>query len=678
MVSLTKLATFAIAASAQVECLSLLDRYIDRALLVFTHKSEPGLSQFFKPNYPLIQSIAHSDQDTKPVFGDSPIEICDIKEAQLLTLDEVIITPNPPEAGANLTFTATGTIDKTITDGAYVEVDVRYGFIKLIHQTYDLCKEITKVDLKCPVNQGKQVISKTIEIPQEVPPGRYFVTARAYTKDDEYITCLTATVVFPAIFFIILRETLETAIIISVLLSFINQRSHKPNDAVPPTQQQQHGTSSQQVESALSSKAVRLTQVQRKLKLQVWVGAFSGLVICFIIGLIFILSFYFIGKDYWSYTERVWEGVFSILSSAIITVMGIGLLRINKVMKLKWWIKLGDAYNGNDLDEEGEEEIAKWGDDNGDSNVTSVADERVVSTEDAGAVANYGGTRSSSESETIPLTLGAAAAADNTITTPTPTTTTTTTTNKSLPSSGTMKPRKKQGFSRKYFLAILPLVTTLREGLESVVFIGGIGLSQPLTSIPLSIICGITFGSSIGYLLYKGGNKLSLQYFLICSTCFLYIVSAGLMSRGVWFLELESYVRKCNGLDVSETGSGPGSYDIVKSVWHVNCCNGLTDGWWMVLNAIFGWTNSATYGSVITYCSYWLAVIIWLKVKLYEERHGLLPWIPVRWQIKRIRKKIRLFELKNSQSLQVLENGNQNRAEDIEAEAEAQGLLEGI
>ena len=48
-------------------------------------------------------------------------------------------------------------------------------------------------------------------------------------------------------------------------------------------------------------------------------------------------------------------------------------------------------------------------------------------------------------------------------------------------------------------------------------------------------------------------------------------------------LELEQYVRQCNGLDVSETGSGPGSYDIAKSVWHVNCCNGLTDGWWMVL-----------------------------------------------------------------------------------------------
>lgn len=216
-------------------------------------------------------------------------------------------------------------------------------------------------------------------------------------------------------------------------------------------------------------------------------------------------------------------------------------------------------------------------------------------------------------------------------------------------------------------------MTTLREGLEAVVFVGGIGVSSPASSFPLSIACGLALGALVGYTLYKGGNKLSLQYFLITSTCFLYIVSAGLMSRGVWFLELESFVRKCGGLDVSETGSGPGSYDIAKSVWHVNCCNGLTDGGWMVLNAIFGWTNSATYGSVITYCCYWLFVIIWLNIKLYEEREGVLPFVPIKWQSKRIRKKIRLYELRNSQSLHTIEQSHQ---EEGIAEAEQQGLLE--
>ena len=129
------------------------------------------------------------------------------------------------------------------------------------------------------------------------------------------------------IFFIIFRETLETAIIISVLLSFINQRSHKHEESIDSTQPQQPQLSQHHIE--------HLEKVQRKLRLQVWIGAILGLVICFIIGLIFIFCFYIIGKDFWSYTERVWEGVFSILSSIIITIMGIGLLRINKVMKLK-------------------------------------------------------------------------------------------------------------------------------------------------------------------------------------------------------------------------------------------------------------------------------------------------------------------------------------------------------
>lgn len=372
------------------------------------------------------------------------------------------------------------------------------------------------------------------------------------------------------IFFIILRETLEASIIVSVLLSFINQRTH---------------TTSHSQENA------------RGLRLQVWAGAVLGLVICFVIGLALVACFYTIGKDYWSYAERLWEGVFSLLSSAIITIMGIGLLRINKVMKIKWWVKLGDAYTK----------------DRRTSSSRLLGGPETAEDED-------GGHGPSEDIDTLD----------------------------SFDSHAT----RKQSFSEKYFLAILPLVTTLREGLEAVVFIGGIGISLPPSSIPFSVALGAIVGSSIGWMLYKGGNKLSLQYFLIFLTCFLYVVSAGLASRGVWFLELEQYVRNCGGLDVSETGSGPGSYDIANSVWHVNCCNGLTDGWWMVLNALVGWTNSATYGSVSSYIGYWAMVVGMLEIKLYEEKHGVLPLVPVQWQLRRIKKKIRLHEAWRDQERQ--------------------------
>jgi high-affinity iron transporter len=68
---------------------------------------------------------------------------------------------------------------------------------------------------------------------------------------------------------------------------------------------------------------------------------------------------------------------------------------------------------------------------------------------------------------------------------------------------------------------------------------------------------------------FRGGSKTKMQYFLVVSTCVLYLVSAGLMSRGVWFFEAQRW-NKAIGGDAAETGSGPGSYDITQSVWHLN------------------------------------------------------------------------------------------------------------
>ncbi|KAK6200220.1 iron permease FTR1 family-domain-containing protein [Scheffersomyces amazonensis] len=465
------------------------------------------------------------------------------------------------------------------------------------------------------------------------------------------------------IFFIILRETLETAIIISVLLSFIKQRSHsKPHPPQDTSSSVSISTSTSHSHSQIH-RATHLEKVQRKLKLQVWLGAILGLFICLIIGLVFIICFYYIGKDYWFYAERIWEGTFSLLSSVVITIMGIGLLRINKVMKVKWWIKLSHSYHSNDShgeDEEGEEEIAKLGDDDQEENQDPeenqnqnqnqnqiVSSESEISFRRASDGANGEVEESTSLINRIPLRKS---------------------------SRKSLSHRHRQSFGKKYFLALLPLVTTLREGLEAVVFIGGMGMSYSPSAIAFSIVAGILVGSFIGYLLYQGGNKMSLQYFLICSTCFLYLVSAGLTSRGVWFLELERYVQLCGGVDVSETGSGPGSYDISNSIWHVNCCDGLKDGWWMVFNAILGWTNSATYGSVSSYLLYWIAVISWLEIKLYEERTGKLPLIPIKWQLKRIRKKLKLYEAFHHHNASV-ESNHSPESEYSEEDSEAQVLL---
>jgi high-affinity iron transporter len=84
---------------------------------------------------------------------------------------------------------------------------------------------------------------------------------------------------------------------------------------------------------------------------------------------------------------------------------------------------------------------------------------------------------------------------------------------------------------------------------------------------------------------------------------------------------------KIIGGDADGVGSGPGSYNIRQSVWHVNCCNPEIDGGggWGIFNAILGWQNSATYGSVIAYNAYWIAVIISVLALRYREVRGHWP-----------------------------------------------------
>ena len=58
-------------------------------------------------------------------------------------------------------------------------------------------------------------------------------------------------------------------------------------------------------------------------------------------------------------------------------------------------------------------------------------------------------------------------------------------------------------WGQKYAMFILPFITVLREGLEAVIFIGGVSLGLPATSFPLPVATGLGCGCLIGVLIYK-------------------------------------------------------------------------------------------------------------------------------------------------------------------------------
>ncbi|KAL8999871.1 MAG: hypothetical protein Q9169_001412 [Polycauliona sp. 2 TL-2023] len=313
------------------------------------------------------------------------------------------------------------------------------------------------------------------------------------------------------IFFIVFRECVEVSIIVSLLLSW--QKQTLGGDPV----------------------------TNKKLRRQVWYGCLAGLLVCLVVGGGMIGSFYGLKVDKWGATEPYWEGVFSIVASLIIAVMGAALLRVSKLQS-KWQAKIHASFDARDA------------------------------------------TKASSKWERV------------------------------------------KAWTRKYFMFWLPFVTVLREGAEAIIFIAGVGLGLPGSSIPLPVFVGLLAGAAVGVILYKGGNFAPLHIFLIVSTCFLYLVAAGLFSKGVWFLEAGAW-NKVIGGDAAETGAGPGSYDIRQSVWHVNSCSPYINGGggWGIFNAILGWQNSATNGSVISYNLFWIVTIIGFLAMAFNEKHGHWP-----------------------------------------------------
>ncbi|KAL1976772.1 hypothetical protein VTN31DRAFT_3054 [Thermomyces dupontii] len=130
---------------------------------------------------------------TYPVSGDNPLEFCSDPSNNILEILNVDLSPNPPQPGQTLSINAEGILHETVERGAKVLLQVSYGLIRLISQEVDLCDQLeTNVDISCPLEKGKLTFTKQVDLPKEIPPGKYSVIADAYTKDKQPITCLQA------------------------------------------------------------------------------------------------------------------------------------------------------------------------------------------------------------------------------------------------------------------------------------------------------------------------------------------------------------------------------------------------------------------------------------------------------------------------------------------------------
>ncbi|POW00419.1 hypothetical protein PSTT_13155, partial [Puccinia striiformis] len=388
---------------------------------------------------------------------------------------------------------------------------------------------------------------------------------------------------------------LEAAIILSVLLALIEQIV-KPLDQNSPTGtrdqlsietprlprlEENLNQSHLELEMVMQLTTTPSARIMKPIEINYQTDevtrTFAGLFCSMCIGAGFLAVYYTKLTDIYGNAEELWEGIFSLIASGMIFVMGITMMRIDR-SKIKWRIKLSKAF---------EQENIIDGD--GDGPQTFSKFRRVVS------MLSVGGKRTDSGDST----------------------------------------------SSRYILFFLPALTVLREGLEAVVFIGGVSLGQPAASIPIAAVTGIMLGLDWLCHLQLIRQAESEPF----SDDLDYRVDVRLITKAAWYFKMYSYIRMVGG-DAAEAGDGPGSFPVDGYIWHldygalinfVGCIqnqkkliapcfltvrglgnpeNKLAAGGWMIFAGVFGWNNTGSILTVMIYISFWLiasATLIFMK-----------------------------------------------------------------
>ncbi|KAJ7136763.1 ML domain-containing protein [Mycena epipterygia] len=120
------------------------------------------------------------------------------RPSDAIVLESIAVSPDPPVAGQDLTITVRGRTTQRIEDGAYADVAVRLGLIKLLNKQYDVCQQAQdkNVSVQCPIDKGVYEVVHTVALRKEIPPAQFHVAVRGYTDEDRGMLCLDLTVDF--------------------------------------------------------------------------------------------------------------------------------------------------------------------------------------------------------------------------------------------------------------------------------------------------------------------------------------------------------------------------------------------------------------------------------------------------------------------------------------------------
>ncbi|GAA1321058.1 hypothetical protein GCM10009647_053840 [Streptomyces sanglieri] len=121
-------------------------------------------------------------------------------------INSITATPDTPQPGSPWKLAIDTTVLETITEGAWLDVTVQLGLIKLLQKRYDLFEclngkhpeiPLTLDDKQDgPIGKGHVGMTLALNLKREVPPAKFKILVRGYTVEEDDLFSIDATVDF--------------------------------------------------------------------------------------------------------------------------------------------------------------------------------------------------------------------------------------------------------------------------------------------------------------------------------------------------------------------------------------------------------------------------------------------------------------------------------------------------
>jgi high-affinity iron transporter len=155
-------------------------------------------------------------------------------------------------------------------------------------------------------------------------------------------------------------------------------------------------------------------------------------------------------------------------------------------------------------------------------------------------------------------------------------------------------------------LFLLFFVAVLREGIETVIFLGAASLVSTNNSL-IGAAAGILVAILAGYAIFAGSMRLDLRKFFTITSILLILFAAGLVAHGVHELQeagvLPTLVE--HGWDINPPVNPDGTYPLLHEQGYVGS----------ILKGLFGYNGNPSLLEVLSYLGYLVLVfVLWRRI----------------------------------------------------------------